>query len=145
MGIPPRVESVLICEWVHYPMTGNRPTLFGLFNALRFPEFPVTLPGCWVFMTLTDLRGPTPIHAQIVRVVDDLTGETAVIVRGEPHVIVAPDPLYVAEGAVQFDDLQFPVSGEYRAEIVWNGKQVIASKRLRVRELLPDERSGPAV
>ena len=63
--IPPLLQAALVCDVaVTDPMTG-KPSLIGIFDAIRVVQFP-TLRAMSVFFRLTDAEGYYPIRVDFI-------------------------------------------------------------------------------
>lgn len=124
--VPPTVVALLTCAAIHQD-DSRKAYLLGVFNGYIAPQFPATMPRFFVYLSLTDGRGPTPLVVQLVDGADD----------GTPPLWsfdLTPKfagPLDVKEAAIEVAPVTLSRPGLYRWQVLCAG-EVIHERRLPV-------------
>jgi len=134
----PDVLALIVCDQIITDRITGKQSLIGMFSAIHAPRFPVAHPHLCVFTALTDGRGKTPVT---IRLVD---GEDArpPLVQGK-GVVEFKNPRAIANLALQFHGLVFPVPGDYRVQLLVDGIPLREARLMLIKSATPPgSRSG---
>ena len=107
----PDVLALLVCDQIITDRLTGKQSLIGMFSKVHAAGFPATHPQLAVFVALTDGHGRTELTIRIV----DSNDARPPIVEGRGGVDFK-NPRAIANLALQFHGLTFPVPGEYRVQ-----------------------------
>jgi hypothetical protein len=114
---PPTVVALLTCAHIYMDEVSRKASLLGVCNGFQAPAFPAHMPRLFVYLALTDDRGPMELS---VRLVDgaDLGGTLFSI-----HLPTArfSSPLQVKEVAVDVPGVAIPRPGLYVRQAACTG------------------------
>ncbi|MDB5309742.1 MAG: hypothetical protein JWO38_3944 [Gemmataceae bacterium] len=122
---PPVVQALLLADYLHKDPRSNKYNIYGVFNGVTCPYFPVVLPDPWVYLALTELHGPTTVQVRIVGA-DEVAAHFAVDLTAN-----ADSPLIVVETGFPIRGTRFTGPGLYRLQVVSAGL-VIAERRFQL-------------
>ena len=122
---PPIPLALLICDhaW-RDPRTGKHHIL-GTFSGLNSARFP-TATSLTVYFALTEGRGKLPVRMQLV----DVDEERPVVFDVE-GIFEARYIREVIEGTFVFNNIVFPLPGEYRLKLLVGGEFLMAQTQRR--------------
>ena len=112
----PEVLAMVLCDLVITDVETNKKSLIGLFDRVETMALPCVLHELHVYLGLTDGHGVVPVAVACVTV--DAAEE---LFRGET-VVEFEDPLQVVELQFVFPNAQFPRAGEYRFQLLADGR-----------------------
>ena len=127
----PDVIALLVCDQIITDRLTGKQSLIGMFSKVHAVGFPATHPQLAVFVALTDGHGRTELTIRIV----DSNDARPPIVEGRGAVDFK-NPRAIANLALQFHGLTFPVAGEYRVQL-WSGAELLREARLELVQITP--------
>lgn len=127
----PDVLALLVCDQIITDRLTGKQSLIGMFSKVHAAGFPATHPALAVFVALTDGHGKTELTIRIV----DSNDARPPIVEGRGAVDFK-NPRAIANLALQFHGLTFPVPGEYRVQL-WSGAELLREARLELVHIPP--------
>ncbi len=125
----PDVIALLVCDQIITDRVTGKQSLIGMFSKVHAVGFPATHPQLSVFVGLTDGHGRTELTIRIV----DSNDARPPIVEGRGSVDFK-NPRAIANLALQFHGLTFPVPGEYRVQL-WSGVELLREARLELVQI----------
>jgi len=134
----PDVLALLVCDQIITDRLTGKQSLIGMFSKVHAAGFPATHPQLAVFVALTDGHGKTELTIRIV----DSNDARPPIVEGRGAVDFK-NPRAIANLALQFHGLTFPVQGEYRVQL-WSGAELLREARLELVQITPPRPKPPA-
>jgi hypothetical protein len=127
---PPTVVALLTCASIYQDDVSRKASLLGVCNGFQSPMFPTQMPRLFVYLAMTDGRGPVHISVRLVDGSDQ-----------NPPVFMSPDlaaqfssPLETKEFAVETTPIALSVPGLYRWQVVCDG-QVIHERTFPVQQV----------
>ena len=112
--------SMVICDTVIEDKITGKKSLIGLFNNINARKVPAVHPSLSVYISLTEGVGSYDGKLRCI------FGNKPIIELGGP--IVFKSPHQIAEWNFSIRGLPLPSYGEYRFELLCDGKLVIARK-----------------
>lgn len=133
---PPDVLALLVCDQIITDRITGKQSLIGMFSKVHAAGFPASHAQLSVFVALTEGYGKTEL---ILRIVDsnDLRPP---IVQGK-GTVEFKNPRAIANLALQFHGLVFPVPGEYRVQLFCSG-ELLREARLQLIPFRPRRAKG---
>jgi hypothetical protein len=122
----PTALGLFLCDQVIIDRETGKRTLVGLFDVLRCPEIPYTVPPFAVSAALTDGQGQCVLDL----VVSDIdTAEQLAVASAQ---VDFDNPLALFHVRFRFPALSFPVAGQYLFEL-FADDEPICHRRLHVQ------------
>jgi hypothetical protein len=122
--VNPYPLAVVICDLAWRDPGTGKATLLGCFSTVMGTNFPMSVFSLGLYIALTDGRGKLTIRTRII----DVDESREPLVETEVEVEFA-DPRMVAELCMNFQNLTFPESGEYRCQ-VFAGNEFLVERRI---------------
>lgn len=126
---PPVALALIVCDSVYREPATGKYTLLGTFSAIGGKDFPLVHDRLWIYVALTDGRGPTELSLRIVDVEEEREPVAHATFR-----IVLQDPRAVAEVTCELKKLRFTAPGEYRVQL-FSGQDPLMERRLLLRQV----------
>ena len=133
---PPSMVVLLVCDQVIDDRRTNKKSAIGLFNTVVVQRVPVRLGQMAVLVTLTEIRGATPLE---LRLVFDRDNRVLLRARGEVN---APNPLAMVDLVFTLRGVQLPELGQYAFELL-SGPELLGRRRFHVLRV-SSKQDGPA-
>ncbi len=127
---------LLVCDQVIDDRRTNKKSAIGLFNTVVVQRVPVRLSQVAVLVTLTEIRGPTPIE---LRLVFDRDNRTLLRARGGVN---APNPLAMVDLVFTLRGVVLPELGQYAFELL-SGDALLGRRRFHVLRAGPKQDDTP--
>jgi hypothetical protein len=137
MGSPPPIAlSLLICDSAIEDRGTGKIHILGLFDRIVVPEFPATHPEVAIYAELVEGKGMTAMMCRILRTTgESLDGEE---IARLPFQADFSNPFQVVRVILRFQEVVFPVTGEYRASLETAGMPIVERRfTLLARSELP--------
>ena len=123
----PEGLAVIICDNIITDPSTNKKTLFGLFNNIIAPSFPVNLQKICIFVTIYNGNGKYNANFKIIHSDDS---EAIYEAKGP---VKFEDPNHVVEMGFIIEDLVFPKPGIYSIEFYCD-EELISDRRFTVNK-----------
>lgn len=120
--------ALIVCDQIVVDDSTKKRSLFGLFNSVNAPEFPMTLVHLCVFASVTNINGNVRLE---LRCTNETLSDPILAV---PCNASANNPCDTLDLGFEFDNFTFPRPGLYCFELHWDG-EIILSTRFNVRRL----------
>lgn len=133
---PPSMVVLLVCDQVIDDRRTNKKSAIGLFNTVVVQRVPVRLSQMAVLVTLTEIRGPTPLE---LRLVFDRDNRTLLRARGGVN---APNPLAMVDLVFTLRGVVLPELGQYAFELL-SGEELLGRRRFHVLRAGPKQGEAP--
>ncbi len=66
VAAPPTVVALITCAHIYVDDVSRKASLLGVCNGFQAPAFPAQMPRLFVYVALTDGRGPTELSLRLV-------------------------------------------------------------------------------
>ncbi|MHC5109179.1 MAG: DUF6941 family protein [Planctomycetota bacterium] len=126
---PPEVLALLICDQIITDRMSGKQSLIGMFSTIHARRYPASHPQLSVYVMLSGGHGVTDFTIRIV----DANEDRPPIVEGRGRVDFK-DPRAIANLALQFHGLSFPLAGSYRVQL-YAGTVLLREARLELRQI----------
>ena len=111
----PSVLAILLCDTVLIDALTGKKSLVGVFEALTFPQLPVSFGGFFLFARITDAEGNYNFRVNLVRLDSDTTLATIPMISQ-----TIQERLSVGDLILQVPPLQFDKLGGYEFQLFAN-------------------------
>jgi len=116
------VLAINVCDTIIRDELTHKVSLIGLFSTISTPGFPCTHDRMHIYIAMTGGHGK---HKMDVRMVFAKTGAVVVGVQGP---VEFQNPLQVVEVNLEWRRVQFGEPGEYRVQVLCDGKEIGSRK-----------------
>jgi len=128
----PKLNAMLICDYVITEHGTNKKSLIGIFENVSAAQFPATHPSLTVYVKLTEAQGHYRFRLDLV----DLQTDTAVAKCDLPNELRIDNPLATRELVFNLRGLRFAHPGDYEFRIFAND-EVFGQKTFLVNKTGP--------
>lgn len=127
-GPTPSTRGVIICDFcVGY--SNGTVDLYGVFNRITSPVFPIVRDRICVYAQLSDSEGDVPFYVNLRDAADD-----RLVFTSQPQVLHFEDRLSVTHMAYTIEDCRIPRAGVYLIELLCNNELVADTRVTMLRQ-----------
>jgi hypothetical protein len=123
----PRINAMLICDYVITEQGTNKKSLIGIFENINALKFPCMHHALTVYIKFTDAMGEYRVRLELV----DLKNDKIIAKAESPRQMKVSDPLVAHELVFSLRGLRFQHAGEHEFRVFANDK-IFGQKTFRV-------------
>ena len=126
MPTKPILKALVLADHVYQDLRTKKWIIAGTFNQIRGTKLPIVTSASYVYLALTDFRGPCEI---LLEIQFDQTNQ--VLARTQSLKFESEDPLQTTEIVLTLPGMQLSRAGTYSVNVLWRD-EIIGSHRIAV-------------